>query len=75
MERGDRESDEDMAKLVADLQKRMERTEVRTPSLSAGKWENTIIYLLTDVQTLTLKINTFYLFPEFHKMHQHVKTN
>ena len=28
IERGDRESDEDMAKLVADLQKRMERTEV-----------------------------------------------
>lgn len=30
LERGDRESDEDMARLVADLQKRMERTEVRT---------------------------------------------
>jgi hypothetical protein len=28
IERGDRDSDEDMAKLVADLQKRMERTEV-----------------------------------------------
>lgn len=32
MERGDRESDEDMARLVADLQKRMERTEVRRSS-------------------------------------------
>lgn len=34
MERGDRESDEDMARLVADLQKRMERTEVRAHSPS-----------------------------------------
>lgn len=28
VERGERETDEDMARLVADLQKRMERTEV-----------------------------------------------